>query len=96
VEAADAILREVASWPGVTVEPGGELRYRGRELGRVGDGGVEVRFHPRLRAMLLETGRAVAHEDPARVAAGGDDAVELFRLAYERARVAERIRLRRD
>jgi hypothetical protein len=92
VDADDAIVDHVSSWPGVTAEAGGVLRYRGRELGCVGPDAVEVRFHPRLREMLVETGRAAAHDDPHLVVASRDDAVELFRLAYERARVAERVR----
>jgi hypothetical protein len=94
VSVGEAILGEVAGWEGVTVEAGGRVGYRGGELGRVGPDSVEVRFHPRLRAMLVETGRAAAHADPDRVVAGHAEAVELFRLAYERARVAERVRRR--
>jgi hypothetical protein len=94
VSGGDAILGEVAGWEGVTVESGGRVGYGGGELGRVRADCVEVRFHPRLRAMLVETGRAAAHADPNRVVAGHAEAVELFRLAYERARVAERARRR--
>jgi hypothetical protein len=94
VDAEDAILREVGSWPGVTADAEGTIRYRGRELGRVADGAVELRVHPRLREMLVETGRASAHADPTRAVGGREGAVELFRLAYERARVAERVRAR--
>jgi len=89
VDVGDEIAREVESWPGVTHGPhpdgGIELRYAGRSLGRVlADGAVEPVLHPRVRAMLVETGRLPAAE-PA-------EAVELLRLAYERARVAERVR----
>jgi hypothetical protein len=44
--------------------------------------------------MLVETGRASAHADPTRAVGGREGGVELFRLAYERARVAERVRAR--
>jgi hypothetical protein len=86
---------EVASWDGVTVA-GGIVRLHGRELGRIGAGRAEVRLPPRIAAMLVETGRAragdgthvwVPLDEP-------DAAVELFRLAYERAQVA--LRVRRD
>lgn len=92
-DAASAIEAEVGAWEGVTAA-GRELRYRGRLLGRLHADGVEVAFHPRLRAMLVETGRAEPHDDPRLVRFRGDpaEAVELFRLAYERARVAERVR----
>jgi hypothetical protein len=86
-----AILREVASWPGVT-EADGVLRYAGGELGRLRGDAVELSFHPRVRAMLLETGRAERAEGGRVRPADPDDAVELFRLAYVRARVAERVR----
>jgi hypothetical protein len=86
----DALLREVSGWPGVSVEAG-VVRYAGRELGRVAGGGVELVFHPGVRAMLLETGRARAAAD-GRVAPADDEPLALFRLAYERARVAERVR----
>ena len=97
----DGVAAEVGAWEGVeAARIGGvvELRYDGRPLGRLLPGGVEVAFHPRLREMLVETGRAEPGADPGFVAlrveddADAEAAVELFRLAYERARVAERVR----
>lgn len=109
MKAADAIVREVDSWEGVTQAPhrsgGVVLLYDRRELGRVhGDELVELPFAPGLRAMLVETGRADPHPllpDAGRVTVrldepgDADAAIELFRLAYERARVAERVRAAR-
>ncbi len=109
MNAADAIVREVDSWEGVTQAPhhsgGVVLRYHRRELGRVhGDECVELPFAPGLREMLVETGRAELHpllpgsgRVTFRLGEPGDvgAAIELFRLAYERARVAERVRAAR-
>jgi hypothetical protein len=86
----DALLREVSAWEGVSVE-GDVVRYAGRELGRVAGFGLELVFHPGVRTMLLETGRA-RPADGGRVAPADDEPLALFRLAYERARVAERVR----
>ena len=76
---------------------GRELRLGRRELGRLhGDRLADLPFPKRIAAMLVETGRA----EPHRCARGGwvtfpirgeedvDATVELFRLSYERARVA--------
>ena len=76
---------------------GRELRLGRRELGHLhGDRLADLPFPKRIAAMLVETGRA----EPHRFARGGwvtftirgeedvDAAVELFRLSYERARVA--------
>jgi hypothetical protein len=93
----------VANWEGVTVHDhrfgGREFRYGRRELGHLhGDRLADLPFPRRIAAMLVETGRAQPH----RFARGGwvifpirgeqdiEAAVELFRLSYERARVAER------
>jgi luciferase-like monooxygenase len=93
----------VTNWEGVTVHEhrfgGREFRYGRRELGHLhGDRLADVPFPRRIAAMLVETGRAQPH----RFARGGwvsfpirgeqdiEAAVELFRLSYERARVAER------
>jgi hypothetical protein len=90
---AAAVLSEVGAWEGVDAA-GGELRHAGRLLGRLGAAGAEIAFPPRIAAMLVETGRAEAHAEPRLVRFAGetDEAIELFRLAYERARVAERVR----
>jgi hypothetical protein len=94
----DLIVGEAAGWEGVETRPlpggGVELRFGGRELGLVdADGRIELCFHPGLAAMLVETGRAEPI-GPGRVGLDGhaDEAVELLRLAHERARVAERVR----
>lgn len=106
MEAARAIEAAVGAWEGVVVAPhrsgGREFRYAGRELGHThGDARVDLLFRRRVRDMLVETGRAEPHDvlpDSGwvtfRIGDGTDaaEAVELFRLAYERARVAERVR----
>src|SRR5207253_11028064 len=99
------IRAEVESWEGVTVHPhrfgGVEFRLGRRELGHVhGDPPrlADLPFKRTIRDMLVETGRALPHHvlpDPGWVSkpiAGDEDAaevVELFRLSYERARVAQ-------
>jgi hypothetical protein len=96
VDAAEAIVREVGSWDGVTQGPhrlgGVELRYGRRALGRVDGDRVELAFHPSIGAMLVETGRAEPLDRDRvtfRIRGEGDaaEAVELFRLAWERARI---------
>lgn len=102
---AAAIEREVCSWEGVTAHPhrfgGREFRLGGRALGHLhGARWADLPFPRRIRDMLVETGRAQPHhvlpdsgwvsrqireDDVAEV-------VELFRLAYERARVAANVR----
>jgi hypothetical protein len=98
---AGRIEAAVTAWEGVTAHEhrlgGRELRYGRRELGHLhGDRVADLPFPVRIAAMLIETGRAQPH----RFARGGwvsfpirgeedvDAAVELFRLSYERARVA--------
>jgi hypothetical protein len=99
---ANRIEAAVTSWDGVTAHDhrfgGREFRYGRRELGHLhGDRLADLPFPKRIAAMLVETGRA----EPHRFAQGGwvsfpirdeqdvDEAIELFRLSYERARVAE-------
>ncbi|MFL5929187.1 MAG: luciferase family protein [Gaiellaceae bacterium] len=94
------IEREVGSWEGVTVHPhrfgGVEFRLGKRELGHIHtEGWADLPFTARIREMLVETGRAEPHRYGVRgwVSAGLDDeTVELFRLSYERARVAQNVR----
>jgi hypothetical protein len=91
----------VTAWNGVTAHDhrfgGREFRLGRRELGHLhGDRLADLPFPRRIAAMLVETGRARPH----RFARGGwvsfpirgdEDvhaAIELFRLSYERARVA--------
>ncbi|HST25121.1 MAG TPA: luciferase family protein [Gaiellaceae bacterium] len=99
------IADEVTSWNGVTSHRhrfgGVEFRLGKRELGHLhGDRLADLPYPKRIAAMLIETGRAEKH----RFAPGGwvskpirrredvDEVVELFRLSYERARVADRRR----
>jgi Family of unknown function (DUF5519) len=99
------IEQEVASWEGVTVQPhrfgGVEFVLGKRELGHIhpqGRGWVDLPFTCRIREMLLETGRA----EPHRAGVDGwvshpldEAAIELLRLSYERARVAQEARTSR-
>ena len=101
---AARIEQEVGSWEGVTVHPhrfgGVEFRLGRRELGHIHTGGwADLPFTRRIRGMLVETGRA----EPHRFGVAGwvsaeldDQTVELFRLGYERARVAWAVRASRD
>jgi Luciferase len=100
------IRSEVASWDGVSVHPhrfgGTEFRLGGRELGHLhGERWVDLPFPRRIRDMLVETGRASPHHVlphtgwvSRQISSGEDvgDVIELFRLAYERARVAQVVR----
>jgi hypothetical protein len=99
----ESIEREVASWEGVTVHPhrfgGVEFRIGKRELGHLHETWADLPFTSRIREMLVETGRA----EPHKFGVNGwvsrdcdDEVVELFRLAYERARVAQNVRSSRD
>ena len=93
------IAREVLSWPGVTAEPhrfgGVELQLGRRELGHLhGDGLADLPFPVKVREELVAAGRAELHHvlpdtgwvsywirRPEDVAG----ALDLFRLAYDRA-----------
>ena len=94
----DRIEREVGSWEGVTVHEhrfgGVEFRLGRRELGHLNDSWADLPFTSRIREMLVETGRATPH----RFGVKGwvsheldDEVIELFRLSYERARVAQSV-----
>lgn len=99
------IEREVSSWAGVTVEPhrfgGIEFRLGRRELGHLhGDRLADLPFTRKLRDMLVETGRALPHHvlpdtgwvsKPITGDEDADEVVELFRLSYERARIAREV-----
>jgi len=105
------IADEVLSWEGVTAQPhrfgGIEFRFGKRELGHLhGDPPrlADLPFHKNIRNMLLETGRALPHHvlpdsgwvsKPIRTDEDAGEAVELFRLAYERAQVAARAKIAR-
>ena len=107
---ARPIEAEVGSWEGVTSHPhrfgGVEFRLGRRELGHLHGGGLaDLPFTRRIRDMLLETGRAERHHVlpdsgwvSKRIRSPEDaaDAIELFRLSYERAQVAARAREGRD
>jgi hypothetical protein len=103
---AARIESEVGSWEGVTKHAhrfgGVEFRFGRREIGHLhGSRWADLPFHKGIRDMLVETGRAQPHhvlphtgwvskqirndEDVA-------EAIELFRLSYERARVARNVR----
>jgi hypothetical protein len=93
------ISTEIASWDGVTVHEhrfgGVEFRLGKRELGHLHDSWADLPFTRRIREMLVETGRAEPHKFgvPGWVSNDLDDeTVELFRLSYERARVAANVR----
>ena len=103
------IEREVAGWEGVTVHAhrfgGVEFRLGKRELGHLhGDRLADLPFKRTMRDMLVETGRAIPHHvlpDSGWVSKrieteeDADEAIELFRLSYERARVAQAVRAAR-
>ena len=92
---AARIEREVGSWEGVSTHEhrfgGVEFRLGKRELGHLHDSWADLPFTSRIRDMLVETGRATPHKFGVKgwVSRNLDDEViELFRLSYERARVA--------
>src|SRR5262249_40236197 len=96
---AQRIVREVSSWPQVTVEPhrfgGGEFRVGRRALGHLhGSRWADLPFPGRVRDELLAAGRAGRrHVRPesgwitVRIQNESDIAhiVELFRMNYDRA-----------
>jgi hypothetical protein len=106
---AGRIAAEVLSWEGVTEHEhrfgGREFRLGRRELGHLhGDRLADLPFKKAVRDMLVETGRAQPHHVlpetgwVSKPIASEDDVaevIELFRLAYERAKVAEAVRLSR-
>ena len=103
------IEREVTSWDGVSAHPhrfgGREFRLGRRALGHLhGERWADLLFHRGVRDMLVETGRAEPHHvlpesgwvsKQIRDERDAAEAVELFRLAWERARVAENVRAER-
>ena len=99
----ESIEREVASWEGVTVHPhrfgGVEFRVGKRELGHLHETWADLPFTSRIREMLVETGRAEPHKFGVRGWVSRDfdaEVIELFRLSYERARVAQNVLASRD
>jgi hypothetical protein len=99
MNALDAIRAEVLGWTGVTEEPhrfgGVEFRLGKRELGHLhGDYLADLPFPVRVREELVAHGRAMPHHIlpqsgwisyPIRDASAIPGAIDLFRLAYERA-----------
>lgn len=100
----EQIKETVQSWPGVESAPhrfgGIEFRLGRRELGHLhGDRIADLPFPRRVRDELVAEGRARAHHvlpDSGWITISivspeeADRAVELFRMAYERARNARR------
>ncbi len=103
---AGRIEREVGSWEGVTTHPhrfgGTEFRLGRREIGHLhGERWADLPFHRGIRDMLVETGRAQPHHVlpetgwvSKQIGSDADvaEVIELFRLSYERARVAQAVR----
>jgi hypothetical protein len=101
-----SIEREVGSWEGVTTHVhrfgGTEFRLGRRALGHLhGARWADLRFERGVRDMLVETGRAQPHHvlpetgwvsRRIRDETDAAEVIELFRLSYERARVAENVR----
>ena len=99
MNAHDIIRDEVLSWPGVTEEPhrfgGMEFRLGKRELGHLhGDYLADLPFPVRIREELVREGKAMPHHVlpqsgwvsyPIRDASAVPGALDLFRLAYQRA-----------
>lgn len=103
---AGRVVAEVARWEGVTQHEhrfgGVEFRLGGRQIGHLhGERWADLPFHRSIRDMLVETGRAQPHHvlkdtgwvsKQIRSDADVADVIELFRLSYERARVAQNVR----
>jgi hypothetical protein len=100
----EQIATAVQSWPGVDAAPDGfggvQFRLGRRELGHLhGDRIADLPFPRRVRDQLVAEGRARPHHALPEsgwitVSIASTDqaehAVELFRMAYERARSARR------
>jgi Family of unknown function (DUF5519) len=100
----EQIATVVQSWPGVEAAPhrfgGVEFRLGRRELGHVhGDRIADLPFPRRVRDQLIAEGRARPHHVlpesgwitvSITSADDAERAVELFRMAYERAQHARR------
>jgi hypothetical protein len=103
---AERIEHEIGSWPGVTTHEhrfgGVEFRLGRREIGHLhGARWADLPFHKGIRDMLVDTGRAQPHHvlphtgwvsKQIRSHADVDEVIELFRLSYERAMVAQNVR----
>jgi len=103
---AARIAAEIATWDGVTEHEhrfgGVEFRVGGRQIGHLhGERWADLPFQKKIRDMLVETGRAQPHHvlphtgwvsKQIRGDEDVDEVIELFRLSYERARVAQNVR----
>ena len=103
---AARIEREVTSWDGVTTHPhrfgGIEFRLGGRELGHLhGERWADLRSSRASATCSSRPGRAQPHHvlpetgwvsRQIRSDEDVDEVIELFRLSYERARVAQNVR----
>jgi hypothetical protein len=102
----ERIEHEVGSWAGVTTHEhrfgGTEFRLGRREIGHLhGSRWADLPFQRGIRDMLVETGRAQPHHvlpetgwvsKQIRSEKDVAEVIELFRLSYERARVAQNVR----
>jgi hypothetical protein len=99
--AQPSLAAALSALEGLHVEEDGARRrlvYTGRELGVLDGDRLELVLPRPVRDMLVETGRARAAASPDRVFVVGaetEEALELVRLAWERARVIERVRATR-
>jgi hypothetical protein len=98
------VTAAISAWPGVEVAPhrfgGVEFRLGRRELGHLhGDRIADLPFPRRVRDDLVATGQARPHHvipesGWVTVGLGGtggvERVIELFRMSYERARLARR------
>ena len=101
--AAEQITTTVGSWPGVETAPhrfgGVEFRLGRRELGHLhGNRIADLPFPRRVRDQLIAEGRAQPHRIlpdsgwitfPINAPTDVQDAIQLFRLSYERASQAQ-------
>jgi hypothetical protein len=104
VSTNEQIRAVVEAWPGVEVAPhrfgGVEFRVGRRELGHLhGDRIADLPFPRRVRDELIAEGRARAHHvlpDSGWITVSigspeeAEGAIELFRMAYDRAKRARR------
>jgi hypothetical protein len=104
ISTGERIAATVRSWPGVEAAPhrfgGVEFRLGRRELGHIhGDRIADLPFPRRVRDELIAEGRARPHHvlpdsgwitTSIRSEDDAEKAIELFRMAYERAGKARR------
>lgn len=99
--AQQAVVREVGSWPGVSVHDhrfgGVEFRVGRRELGHLHPSFADLPFPKSVRDQLVAAGRARPHHIlpdsgwvtvPMRSASEIANVIDLFRQSYERATAA--------